>query len=459
MTFPPQTMSSRTILIVGSGGREHALAWKLAQSPQVGQIWVAPGNGGTAGDGVIRNVALAADDGPALLTFAQSHGVDLTVVGPEAPLAAGVVDLFQAAGQRIFGPTQAAAQLESSKAFAKDFMWETGIPTAGYVILDDYGAALEYVRQAERPLVVKASGLAAGKGVIVCDDMLHAEQAVFDLLRARVFGDAGDVIVIEERLAGPEVSLLAFCDGQTVAPMLPAQDHKRVADGDRGPNTGGMGAFTPTPRLTAALVDEAVRTVLQPAVDGMAAQGAPFVGVLYAGLMLTPAGLRVLEFNVRFGDPETQAILPLLENDLLEIFDACVDGRLAACELRWKPGAAVTVVAAAAGYPGAYPKGDPITGVEAANALPGVQVFLAGASREGERLLTRGGRVLAVTGAGADFDEARRRAYAGMEQVHFAGMHYRRDIGDRRSETGDPRLETGDQRPETGERLIEMDAS
>ena len=221
-----EMVSSRTILVVGSGGREHALAWKLAQSPQVGQIWVAPGNGGTAGDGVIRNVAIAAEDGPALLAFAQSHGVDLTVVGPEAPLAAGVVDLFQAAGQRIFGPTQAAAQLESSKAFAKDFMWETGIPTAGYVILDDYDAALEYVRQAERPLVVKASGLAAGKGVIVCDDMLHAEQAVFDLLRARVFGEAGDVIVIEERLAGPEVSLLAFCDGKTVAPMLPAQDHK-----------------------------------------------------------------------------------------------------------------------------------------------------------------------------------------------------------------------------------------
>ncbi|MFZ1472240.1 MAG: phosphoribosylamine--glycine ligase [Anaerolineae bacterium] len=421
--------TKRTILIVGSGGREHALAWKLAQSAQVGQIWVAPGNGGTAGVGVIQNVALDAADGPALLAFAQNYAVDLTVVGPEAPLAAGIVDLFQAAGLRIFGPTQAAAQLESSKAFAKDFMWETGIPTAGYAIFDDYEAALEYVRQAERPLVVKASGLAAGKGVIVCDDMLHAEQAVFDMLRARVFGEAGDLIVIEERLVGPEVSLLAFCDGTTVAPMLPAQDHKRVADGDRGPNTGGMGAFAPAPRLTAALVDQTVRTVLQPALDGLAAQGTPFVGVLYAGLMLTPAGLRVLEFNVRFGDPETQVILPLLANDLLDVFDACLDGRLAACKLRWKAGAAVTVVAAAAGYPGAYPQGDPITGVEAANALPGVQVFQAGARREGERLLTHGGRVLAVTGAGADFDEARRRAYGGMEQIHFEGMHFRRDIG------------------------------
>ena len=275
-------MSSRTILIVGSGGREHALAWKLAQSPQVGQIWVAPGNGGTAGDGVIRNAALAADDGPALLTFAQSHGVDLTVVGPEAPLAAGVVDLFQAAGQRIFGPTQAAAQLESSKAFAKDFMWETGIPTAAYAIFEDYDAALDYVRQAERPLVVKASGLAAGKGVIVCDDMLHAEQAVFDMLRARRFGAAGDLIIIEERLTGAEVSLMAFCDGKTAALMTPAQDHKRVGDGDLGPNTGGMGAYAPAPRLTTALAAEALRTVLQPALEGLAAQGAPFVGVLYA---------------------------------------------------------------------------------------------------------------------------------------------------------------------------------
>lgn len=422
-------MSSRTILLIGSGGREHALAWKLAQSAHVGQVWVAPGNGGTDGGGAMRNVALDAADGPALLAFAQQHAVDLTVVGPEAPLAAGIVDLFQAAGLRIFGPTQAAAQLESSKAFAKDFMWETGIPTAGYAIFDDYEAALAYVRQVERPLVVKASGLAAGKGVIICDDMLHAEQAVFDMLRARVFGEAGDLIVIEERLTGPEASLLAFCDGVTVAPMLPAQDHKRVGDGDRGPNTGGMGAYAPAPRLTPALVDEAVRTVLQPAVDGLAAQGTPFVGVLYAGLMLTPAGLRVLEFNVRFGDPETQVILPLLENDLLEVLDACLEGRLAGCNLRWNTGAAVTVVAAARGYPGAYPKGDLISGVDAANALPSVRVFQAGTVRQDERLLTHGGRVLAVTGTGANFDEARRRAYAGMGQIHFTGMHFRRDIG------------------------------
>ena len=425
-------MNDRTILIIGAGGREHALAWKLAQSPQVRQILVAPGNGGTAAAGVIQNVAIDAADGPTLLAFAQTHAVDLTVVGPEAPLAAGVVDLFQAAGLRIFGPTQAAAQLESSKAFAKDFMWETGIPTAAYAIFEDYDAALDYVRQAERPLVVKASGLAAGKGVIVCDDMLHAEQAVFDMLRARRFGAAGDLIIIEERLTGAEVSLMAFCDGKTAALMTPAQDHKRVGDGDLGPNTGGMGAYAPAPRLTTALAAEALRTVLQPALEGLAAQGAPFVGVLYAGLMLTPAGLRVLEFNVRFGDPETQVILPLLENDLLTVFDACLDGRLAATELRWRTGAAVTVVAAANGYPGAYRTGDDISGVDAANALAGVQVFQAGTRREGERLLTHGGRVLTVTGTGVDFDEARGRAYAGMEQIHFAGMHYRRDIGSKR---------------------------
>lgn len=432
-------MSKRSILIIGSGGREHALAWKLAQSPRVGQIWVAPGNGGTAQAGRIQNCACDALDAAALIAFAQAQAIDLTIVGPEAPLAAGVVDAFQAAGLRIFGPTRAAAQLESSKAFAKDFMQRTGIPTAAYAVFDcdHVEAALRYVRQAERPLVIKASGLAAGKGVIVCDRREQAEEAVIAMLTARSFGDAGAQIVIEERLTGAEVSLLALCDGRTALPLLPAQDHKRVGDGDRGPNTGGMGAFAPTPRLTPDLATLAVRSVLQPAVEGLAAQGAPFVGVLYAGLMLTPAGLRVLEFNVRFGDPETQVILPLLAADLLEIVDACLDGRLHdfvalqddPAQTLWKTGAAVTVVAAAGGYPGSYHTGSLIFGVEAAAALPGVCVFQAGTTRNGSVLRTHGGRVLAVTGLGPDLPAARRRAYAGIEQISFEGMHFRRDIG------------------------------
>lgn len=429
-------MPKRSILIIGAGGREHALAWKLAQSPQVAQILVAPGNGGTDGapDTAIRNVPVAAHDIAGLFGAAQRARVDLVVVGPEAPLALGVVDRLQEAGLRVFGPTQAAAQLETSKAFAKDFMWETGIPTAGYAVFTDYAAALEYVRQAERPLVVKASGLAAGKGVLVCDTIVQAEQAVFDVMQARLFGDAGDVVIIEERLSGPEISLLAFTDGQTVVPMVAAQDHKRVFDGDQGPNTGGMGAFAPALRVTPALVEEAVRTVLQPAVDGLAAQGTPYVGVLYAGLMLTPGGLRVLEFNARFGDPETQVILPLLDTDLLEIIDACIDGRLAGVDVRWKPGAAATVVAASFGYPGDYPKGFPISGLDAAGLVPDVMVFHAGTRRHKTKVLTNGGRVLAVTGTGADLPAALVRAYEGMQHIHFEGMHYRRDIGARETQ-------------------------
>ncbi len=424
-------MSQRTIMIIGAGGREHALAWKLAQSPQVRQIIVAPGNGGTDGgpDAVIRNIPLAVHDIKGLLGAAQRERVDLVVVGPEAPLALGMVDRLQDAGLRVFGPSQAAAQLETSKAFAKDFMWETGIPTAGYALFTDYTAALDYVRQTERPLVVKASGLAAGKGVLVCDTVLQAEQAVFDIMQARLFGDAGEVVIVEERLSGPEVSLLAFTDGKAVVPMIAAQDHKRVFDGDQGPNTGGMGAYAPAPGVSPELLDEALRTVLQPAVDGLAAQGTPYVGVLYAGLMLTASGLRVLEFNARFGDPETQVILPLLATDLLEIIEACIDGRLADVPVQWTTGAAATVVAASFGYPGDYPKGLPVAGLDAAGQVPGVTVFHAGTRRHNNDVLTDGGRVLAVTGTGADLPTALARAYEGIQHIHFAGMHYRHDIG------------------------------
>ena len=424
-------MPKRSLMIIGAGGREHALAWKLVQSAQVGQVLVAPGNGGTDGapGTPIRNIPAAADDVAGLLDAARHAGVDLVVVGPEVPLALGIVDRLHAAGLRVFGPTQAAARLETSKAFAKDFMRQAGIPTAGYAVFTDYAAALDYVRQTAGPLVVKASGLAAGKGVVVCDDLAQAEQALFDIMQAGAFGAAGDVVIVEERLTGPEVSLLAFTDGRTVLPMVTAQDHKRVFDGDQGPNTGGMGAFAPTPRVTPALLDEALRTVMQPAVDGMAAQGTPYVGVLYAGLMLTPAGLRVLEFNARFGDPETQVILPLLETDLLEIIDACIDGRLAEVDVRWTPGAAATVVAASAGYPGNYAKGLPIRGLEEADSVPGVTVFHAGTRRHQADVVTDGGRVLAVTGVGADLAAALACAYAGVQQIHFTGMHYRRDIG------------------------------
>lgn len=426
-----EEMATRSVLIIGAGGREHALAWKLAQSPQVKQIFVAPGNGGTDGgpDAVVRNVPVAVHDVDGLLGIVRREQIDLVVVGPEAPLALGVVDRLQAAGLRVFGPSQAAAQLETSKAFAKDFMWESGIPTASYAVFSEYAAALEYVRQAERPLVVKASGLAAGKGVLVCDTLLQAEQALFDVMQARLFGEAGDLVVVEERLSGPEVSLLAFTDGRTVVPMVAAQDHKRVFDGDLGPNTGGMGAYAPAFYVTPALLDEIVRTVLQPAVDGLAAQGTPYVGVLYAGLMLTPAGLRVLEFNARFGDPETQVILPLLATDLLAIIDACIDGRLADTTVSWDNGATATIVAASPGYPGDYPKGLPISGLDAANQVPGVTVFHAGTRRHHGDVLTDGGRVLAVTGTGPDLAAALGRAYEGIRHIHFEGMHYRRDIG------------------------------
>ncbi len=446
------------ILIIGNGGREHALAWKLAQSPRVDHIFVSPGNGGTQNancklqiaNSKWQNVASVQSAMPGTVGHAVCNlqsAIGLVVVGPEAPLAEGIVDTLQAAGVRCFGPTRAAARLESSKAFAKEFMARHNIPTARAATFSAHAPALAYLRRVETPIVIKASGLAAGKGVILPETPAEAEDALRQIMVEQQFGAAGDEVLIEERLSGPEVSLLAFCDGRTVAPMPPAQDHKRVFDGDRGPNTGGMGAYAPAPIATPALLAEMTATVLQPVVDGMAAEGTPYVGVLYAGMMLTPAGPRVLEFNCRFGDPETQVILPLLESDLLEVLEACVDGALDRVAVRWRDGAAATVVAASEGYPGSYPKGREITGVEAAGALPGVSVFHAGTrwgedagaepveaqrpfgAARGGRLLTDGGRVLAVTGVGADLCEALDRAYAGMQHIHFAGMHYRHDIG------------------------------
>ncbi|MCA9875232.1 MAG: phosphoribosylamine--glycine ligase, partial [Anaerolineales bacterium] len=340
-------------------------------------------------------------------------------------LALGLVDAFQAAGLTVFGPTQAAAQLETSKAFAKAFMQEVGIPTAVSATFTDYQQAVSYLP--DGPVVVKASGLAAGKGVIVCADRAEAEAALRQIMLDRAFGAAGDEVVIEERLSGPEVSLLAFCDGQTAVPLPPARDHKRVYDGDLGPNTGGMGVYAPPPDVDAALVEEIMRTVIQPAVQGMAQRGTPYVGVLYAGLMLTPAGPKVLEFNCRFGDPETQAVLPLLDGDLAEIMLACAAQRLTPELVRVHPGACATVVMAAPGYPGNYPKGLPITGLEA--VPPDVLVFHAGTNQTNGQIVSSGGRVLCVSARGADVGTAVTRAYAGVSAIHFDGAHYRKDIG------------------------------
>jgi len=423
------------ILVVGSGGREHALAWKLAQSPRVGHVYVAPGNGGTAqgssppAGAPISNVDIAATDVEGLLGFVREKDVDLTVVGPEAPLVAGLVDAFAAAGRRAFGPTAAAAQLEGSKAFAKRFMLKHGIPTAGGKIFTAYEAARRYLHTVGAPIVVKASGLAAGKGVTVCQTLDEAEAALRRVMVERAFGSAGDEVLIEERLTGQEASLLCFTDGRTVVPMVSAQDHKAVYDGDRGPNTGGMGCYAPTPLMPPTLIQEVVDTILQPAVEGMRQRGTPYVGVLYAGLMLTPAGPRVLEFNCRFGDPETQVILPLLETDLLDVLEACVEGRLDEVEVRWRNAFAACVILASGGYPGKYEKGKPIMGIEEAAARPDVLIFHAGTRRDGNQLLTNGGRVLGVTATARTLPGALHKAYRAVEHISFEGCHYRRDIG------------------------------
>ncbi|MCX7683583.1 MAG: phosphoribosylamine--glycine ligase [Anaerolineae bacterium] len=420
------------VLVVGSGGREHALAWKLAQSPHVERLFVAPGNGGTAA--VAHNIPIAATDIPALVSFATRERIGLTVVGPEAPLVDGLADALAASGLRVFGPTAAAAQIEGSKAFAKRLMIEEGIPTGVGAIFDDYETARAYLRRQGAPIVIKASGLAAGKGVAVCRTLEEAEEALYRTMVERAFGAAGDLVLIESCLTGEEASLLAFSDGITVTPMIPARDYKRVGDNDEGPNTGGMGGYAPSPYLPPPLVDEVSQRVLQPAIEGLRRRGTPYVGVLYAGLMLTSLGPRVLEFNCRFGDPETQVLLPLLESDLLEVLLACVEGRLEEIELRWKPACAVCVVMASRGYPGDYEKGREIAGLAEAAALPDVVVFHAGTAPAnpdgtGERLVTAGGRVLAVTATAPTLEEARQRAYEAVGRIRFEGAHYRRDIG------------------------------
>lgn len=419
------------LLLLGSGGREHALAWKLAQSPRAERVFVAPGNAGTAREPKCANVGLAVTDFPALIRFVREQGVDFVVIGPEDPLAAGAVDAFAAAGIPAFGPTAAAARIEASKAFARAFMARHGIPSPRYRTFTDYDEALAFLRRADFPVVIKASGLAAGKGVIVPADPDEAVAALRAMLIEGRFGPAGREVVIEERLEGREVSVLAFCDGERLALMPAAQDHKRVFDGDRGPNTGGMGAFAPA-LADEALLETIAATILRPTLAGLAAEGTPYRGVLYAGLMLTAAGPKVLEFNCRFGDPETQVILPLLADDLFTLLHDCAHGRLRPETVRWHGAAALCVVAAAAGYPGAYDRGDLIEGLEIAETCAGVKVFHAGTTLDADgRVRTAGGRVLAVTAWGDDLAQARTRAYDAMSTIAFRGMHYRHDIGTR----------------------------
>ncbi len=415
------------VLVVGSGGREHALVWALHRSPLVREIHIAPGNGGT-GD-LARNVPIPAEDVAALTAYAAQERFDLVVIGPEVPLALGLTDVLQAQGLRVFGPTAAAARLESSKAFSKDFMRAHGIPTADYAVFNSYDAALRYLDTHPAPIVIKADGLAAGKGAIVCRSDAEARAAVQQMMRDRIFGTAGDRVVIEECLTGQEVSVLAFVDGRRVAPMVLAQDHKAAYDGDRGPNTGGMGCYAPAPVLDAATLRRVVGEVLQPAVDGLRELGTPYIGVLYAGLMVSGDDFAVLEFNCRFGDPETQVILPLLETDLVVVMNACIDGRLDKIEITWSSRSCVCVVMASGGYPGSYQRGYEITGLDEAVQLPDTIIFHAGTKRQNGRVLTAGGRVLGVTACAEDLNDAIARAYAAVARIQWPGVMYRRDIG------------------------------
>lgn len=416
------------VLVIGSGGREHALAWKLAQSPRVDEVLVAPGNAGTAREDKCRNVDVRATDLDALLDLAAHEDVDLTVVGPEQPLVAGVVDMFRGAGHRIFGPTAAAARLEGSKAFAKDFLARHGIPTAFYEVHTDVEAALAFVRAKGAPIVVKADGLAAGKGVIVATTLAEAEAAVRDMLEGNAFGDAGARVVIEEFLDGEEASFISMVDGVHAVPMATSQDHKRVGDGDTGPNTGGMGAYSPAPVVTPEVNARVMREIVQPTVRGMAADGIPFTGFLYAGLMIDRDGApKVIEFNVRFGDPETQPVMLRLQSDLVDLVEAAIDGQLERAEARWDPRPSLGVVMAAEGYPGTPRTGDAI-----ALASPGAQdtkVFHAGTRLEGDRAVTTGGRVLCVCALGDTVADAQQRAYAEVSGITWPGEFHRGDIG------------------------------
>jgi phosphoribosylamine--glycine ligase / phosphoribosylformylglycinamidine cyclo-ligase len=435
-------MPSTKVLIIGSGGREHAIAWKITQSAGVDQLYCAPGNPGTAQLG--KNIPITPDDWYGLIDFTLNNRIGLVIIGPEAPMADGLTDRFIEAGVPVFAPSRLAAQIETSKVFAKNFMQRHHIPTARYAVFQDYYEALEHLSRVDYPVVIKASGLAAGKGVVVPESLDEAKSALRSILLEKEFGSAGDEVLIEERLYGEEVSILAFTDGKVVRPMLPAQDHKRLLDNDRGPNTGGMGAFSPVPSCPPGMVSEVVHTVLQPTIEGLTADGMPFVGVLYAGMMKTKDGLRVLEFNCRFGDPEAQAILPLLNTDLFEIMQACVEGKLDSMDIHWKQGYSACVVVASEGYPGKLSTGLVIEGLEmpVENAAESrVFVFHAGTAEKAcedglVHVVNSGGRVLGVTGTGSTLQEALDAAYDRIDQIYFKGMQFRRDIAHHVLKTG-----------------------
>ncbi len=413
------------ILVIGSGGREHALVWKIKQSPRVEKIYCAPGNGGIAG--LAECVDIRADDIVALADFAHAEKIELTVVGPEVPLVAGIVDLFEEEGLKIFGPSRTAARLEGSKVFAKSFMKRWEIPTARYAAFTDLRAALSGLKDFALPVVVKADGLAAGKGVVIAYTGLEAEAALKRIMSDRIFKEAGNRVVIEEFLEGEEASILAVADGKDFVILESSQDHKRVFDNDGGPNTGGMGAYSPAPVVTDRLLKDIAAGVVRPVIDGMAEEESPFKGVLYVGVMVTKDGPKVLEFNARFGDPETQAVLPRLKSDLVELMLASVEGRLAGFSLEWDNAPCVCVVMAAGGYPGDYATGKVISGLEAVPS--GTTVFHAGTRKDGENIVTSGGRVLGVTARGEDIAAAVRNAYAAVEKISFDGAHWRKDIG------------------------------
>lgn len=433
------------ILVVGGGGREHAIGWAVSKDERHTQLYFAPGNGGTAAIG--RNVAIQVTQIEELLAFAQEEQIDLTVVGPELPLTLGIVDRFREKGLKVFGPTQAAARLEGSKAYAKEFMQKYAIPTAGYRVFDEITAALEAVEHADYPLVVKADGIAAGKGVLICQDKEEAKQALEDILQHGQFGEAGEKVVVEEFLRGTEASVLCFTDGKTIKPMVSAQDYKRAFDGDEGLNTGGMGCISPAPAYTDEIAACFETDIMQKALKGIQGEGLDYRGVLYFGLMIGDKGIRILEFNARFGDPETEAVLMRLKTPLVDVLSAVCDGRLDEIELEWKDDPAVCVVIASQGYPGSYPAGIPITIEQVATAghgeLPDQEttagneeplrhetaVFHAGTAREDGLLVTAGGRVLVVSGCGSTSEAARDHVYKACKTIYFDGMHYRKDIG------------------------------
>jgi phosphoribosylamine--glycine ligase len=422
------------VLVVGGGGREHALVWKISQSPKVTKIYAAPGNAGIAG--LAECAPIKADDIPGLLAFAKANAIDLTIVGPEGPLSMGIVDEFTRAGLRVFGPSRKAAELEASKRFSKDLMKEYCIPTAEYEVFTDKSAAAAYVHKKGAPIVVKADGLAAGKGVVVAETVEEALRALDLIMTEKAYGTAGDRVVIEECLRGEEASFMAFSDGRTVVPMASSQDHKRVFDADKGPNTGGMGAYSPAPIVTPQLERKVMDTIMIPTVRAMEKEGRFFKGVLYAGLMIRNGEARVLEFNARFGDPETQPVMARLDTDLVEIIEAIIDERLSALTVRWKPESAVCIVMASGGYPGNYEKGREISGLDKAAAIKDVMVFHSGTAMKNGSFVTDGGRVLGVTGLGSTVAVAIKNAYQGAREIHFNGAHYRSDIGARALETG-----------------------